>query len=183
VPILRKGADDVVPAAQALAKELASVCRVHLDARLEQSAPWKFNEWELRGVPIRIELGKRDLDANTVTVARRDTLTKEEVPRSQIREHVQALLVTIQASMLERARQERDSRTVFAGDKPSLIAALRAQKGFVLAPWCGDLACELNIKAETGAVSRVIAGPAQNGERCAFCDREATNRAYFARSY
>jgi prolyl-tRNA synthetase len=183
VPILRKGADDVMPAAQALAQELAPVSRVHLDARIEQSAPWKFNEWELRGVPIRIELGKRDLDANVVTVARRDTLTKEAVPRAHVRDHIQTLLGTIQTSMLERARHERDSCTVFAPDRASLLAALREQKGFVLAPWCGDLACELNIKAETGAVTRVIAGPPQDGERCAFCGTPAQNRAYFARSY
>jgi prolyl-tRNA synthetase len=183
VPIPRKGAEEVLPAARALADELRSHARVHLDDRPEQSAPWKFNEWELRGIPLRIELGKRDLDAQSVTVARRDTLTKESVPRAEIGARIKALLSNVQDSLLAKARVERDARTTAANDKVSLIAALKAQKGFVLAPWCEDAACELDIKAETGAVTRVIIGPAQDGEACAFCGRPARARAYFARSY
>jgi prolyl-tRNA synthetase len=183
VPILRKGADDVLPAARALAAELGPVARVHLDDRPEQSAPWKFNEWELRGVPLRIELGKRDMDASSVTLARRDTLTKESVPRDEIAKRIPALLAEIQTALLERARAQRDARTTSANDKATLVAALRAQTGFVLAPWCERSECELDIKAETGAVTRVITGPAQDGERCAFCGEPAVVRAYFARSY
>ena len=183
VPIPRKGADDVLPAARELAGELRSVARVHLDDRAEQSAPWKFNEWELRGVPLRIELGKRDLDAGVVTLARRDTLSKETVPRADAARRVAELLRTIQDALLARARADRDARTMSVNDKASLVAALRAQRGFVLAPWCEDAACELDIKAETGAVTRVIAGPAPAGTACAYCGRPALVQAYFARSY
>ncbi len=183
VPIPRKGADDVLPAAQELARELAGTCRVRLDDRLEQSAPWKFNEWELRGVPIRIELGKRDLDSQVVTVARRDTLTKETIPRSEIAARVPKLLSDIQQALYERARADRDARTTIANDRESLVAALQAQRGFVLAPWCEQASCELDIKAQTGAVSRVIAGPAEAGQRCAYCGQSAKVLAYFARSY
>ena len=183
VPIPRKGADDVLPAARELAAQLSTVARVHLDDRAEQSAPWKFNEWELRGVPLRIELGKRDMDAQSVTLARRDTLSKESVPRHEIAQRVPALLAEIQAALLARARAERDARTTTANDKETLVAALRAQTGFVLAPWCERSACELDIKAETGAVTRVILGPADDGARCAFCGQPAPVRAYFARSY
>ncbi len=183
VPIPRKGADDVLPAARELAAQLATVARVHLDDRVEQSAPWKFNEWELRGVPLRIELGKRDMEAQSVTVARRDTLSKESVPRSEIATRVPQLLAEIQATLLTRARAQRDARTTTANDRETLVAALRAQTGFVLAPWCERSACELDIKAETGAVTRVILGPADAGERCAFCGQPAPVRAYFARSY
>jgi prolyl-tRNA synthetase len=183
VPIPRKGADDVLPAARALAAELASVCRVRLDDRAEQSAPWKFNEWELRGVPLRIELGKRDLEASVVTVARRDTLSKETIPRDAIAARIPALLADVQASLLRRARADRDARTVTADDRASLIAALQAQRGFVLAPWCERPACELEIKAETGAVSRVIIDEVLSGQTCAYCGQPARARAYFARSY
>jgi prolyl-tRNA synthetase len=183
VPIPRKGADDVAPAAKQLATELDGICRVHLDDRAEQSAPWKFNEWELRGVPLRIELGKRDLESGSVTVARRDTLTKESVPREEIAQRVPALLAAMQESLLAKARAERDARTTEAFDKASLVAALKAQRGFVLAPWCERASCELDIKAETGAVTRVIIEPAPDGELCAFCRQPARVRAYFARSY
>jgi len=183
VPIPRKGADDVLPAARELAAELRSVARVHLDDRMEQSAPWKFNEWELRGVPLRIELGKRDLEAQVVTLARRDTLSKETVPRAEIGARVAALLQEIQTSLLAKARADRDARTTSVGDRESLVAALRAQHGFVLAPWCERPECELEIKAETGAVTRVIAGPAGAGRTCACCGQPAKAMAYFARSY
>jgi len=183
VPILRKGADDVLPAARALAAELAGVCRVKLDDRAEQSAPWKFNEWELRGVPLRIEIGKRDIDGGVVTVARRDTLAKESIPRDQIVARIPGLLADIQRSLLDRARADRDARTTTVSDRAGLIAALHEQRGFVLAPWCERPECELEIKAQTGAVSRVIGDAASGGERCANCGQPAKSFAYFARSY
>jgi prolyl-tRNA synthetase len=183
VPIPRKGADDVMPAARELAAELRTVARVHLDDRPEQSAPWKFNEWELRGVPLRIEIGKRDIDAQTVTVARRDTLTKEAIPRAEIGKRIPMLLATIQDALLAKARADREARTTSVSDRASLVAALKAQKGFVLAPWCEDAACELDIKAETGAVTRVIIALATEGASCAACGKPARAQAYFARSY
>ena len=183
VPIPRKGAEDVLPAARALASELRSTVRTHLDDRPEQSAPWKFNEWELRGVPVRIELGKRDVDAHVVTIARRDTLSKETVPRAQVQTRVAELLAEIQAGMLARARADRDTRTTVARDRETLIAALQAQQGFVVAPWCERQSCELEIKTQTGAVTRVITGAAEEGEPCAFCGEPAKVTAYFARSY
>lgn len=182
VPIPRKGADDVLPAARELATQLRSVARVHLDDRAEQSAPWKFNEWELRGVPLRIELGKRDLEAKVVTVARRDTLSKETVPRADIAARIPALLAAVQDSLYAKARADREARTTTARDKVTLVEALKAQKGFVLAPWCENPACELDIKAETGAVSRIII-EADPGEACTYCGKPARAKAYFARSY
>ena len=183
VPIPRKGADDVLPAARELAAALRSVARVHLDDRAEQSAPWKFNEWELRGVPLRIELGKRDLEAQAVTIARRDTLSKESVPREHVAARITTLLAEMQEALLTRARAQRDERTTSASDKDALVSALREQKGFVLAPWCERTLCEQEIKNLTGAVTRVIIGPALDGEACAYCGQPAKARAYFARSY
>ncbi len=188
VPIPRKGAEHVLPAARELSEQLRGVCRVHLDDRAEQSAPWKFNEWELRGVPLRIELGARDLESGTVTLVRRDlaaddSARKESVPRGSIVTHVPLLLATIQRNLLERARNLRDQRTTVASDRDSLIKALREQRGFVLAPWCERPVCELDIKEATGAVTRLIVGGAESGEQCAYCGQPALVRAYFARSY
>jgi prolyl-tRNA synthetase len=183
VPIFRKGAEDILPAARDLGSQLAQVCRVWLDDRVEQTAPWKFNEWELRGAPLRIEIGKRDLDAGVVTVARRDTLTKQTVPRADVAKAIPALLDEVQRSLLERARADVAARTVRVQDRVSLVHALEAQRGFVIAPWCERPECELEIKAETGAVSRVIVGPAEAGQTCANCRQPAKAVTYFARSY
>lgn len=188
VPIPRKGAEHVIPAARELAALLRPVARVHLDDRAEQSAPWKFNEWELRGVPLRIELGARDLEAGTVMVVRRDLAVadpnrKQSVPRDAIVTHAAAALAAIQRNLLERARRFRDERTTVVSDRAGLIAALQAQQGFVLAPWCERPECELDIKAATSAVTRVIVGPAGADDACAFCGKPAVVRAYFARSY
>ncbi len=183
VPILRKGGEEVLPAARRLRDELAAVCRVHLDDRAEQSAPWKFNEWELRGVPLRIELGMRDIEGGTVMLARRDTLTKSPVRREDLLTHVPGLLAELQIGMLEKARADRDERTTTASDKDAFVSQLKAQRGFVLADWCERPECELAIKAETSAVTRVITGDAGPGATCAFCGLPAKVRAYFARSY
>lgn len=188
VPIPRKGAEHVLPAARELHDQLRPVARVHLDDRAEQSAPWKFNEWELRGVPLRIELGARDLEAGSVTVVRRDLGPDDENRKSSIATDrvagaIPALLAEVQRNLLERARRYRDEHTTFAGDRETLVHALKAQRGFVLAPWCERPQCELDIKAATSAVTRVIVADAEAGERCAFCGERARVRAYFARSY
>jgi prolyl-tRNA synthetase len=182
VPIPKKGDETVLPAARALAAQLQTSARVWLDDRQAQSAPWKFNEWEMRGVPIRIELGPRDIAADQVTVARRDTLEKISVPRADIATRLPTLLNDVQASLLVRARAFHDARVVEVADRESLLAALSKQGGFVLAPWCERPECELEIKAATGAVSRVILDGEIDG-RCASCGKPAEARAYFARSY
>jgi len=182
VPIPKKGDEAVVPAARALAAELRPVARTLLDDRANASAPWKFNEWEMRGVPLRVEIGPRDVAAGQVTIARRDTLEKLTVPRADAAARAAELLREIQAALLAKARAFRDEHTVEVSDKEVLIAALRKQQGFVLAPWCEAPECELEIKAATSAVSRIVGvAPAQNG--CTFCDRPAKSKAYFARSY
>jgi len=182
VPIPKKGDEAVLPAARALALELQTVARTKLDDRPEQSAPWKFNEWELRGVPLRVEIGPRDVAAGQVTLARRDTLEKLTVPRAEAGARVAELLEEIQGNLRRRAREFREERTVEVSDKDALLAALSKQQGFVLAPWCGRPECELDIKAATAAVTRVFLDEPISGA-CAYCGQPARSKAYFARSY
>ncbi len=183
VPILKKGDDSVLPAARALYETLAPLARVKLDDRPEQSAAWKFNEWEMRGVPLRIEIGPRDVAAGTVTVARRDTLEKSTVPADSVVAALPGWLADIGTSLYARAKKYQDEHTVQAADRATFVEALKRQDGFVLAPWCEKAACEQAIKAETSAVTRVIAGPAPAGSVCAYSGDPATVTAYFARSY
>jgi prolyl-tRNA synthetase len=183
VPILKKGDDSVMPAAQRLLEALAPIARVKLDDRPEQSAAWKFNEWEMRGVPLRIEIGPRDVAAGTVTLVRRDTLEKTAVPAGSVAASLPGWLDDFRKGMYERARAYRDAHTVEATERGPFVDALKRQDGFVLAPWCERSECEQAIKGETGAVTRVIAGPAPPGAKCAYSGDPAKVKAYFARSY
>ena len=182
VPIVKTGDETVTPAARRLRDELSKTARVLLDDR-EQSPGWKYSEWEMRGVPLRIEIGPRDVAQNSVTVVRRDLQSKTAVPLGEIAARVPALLEEIRRSMYERASAWRAAHTIEAAGHDEFVEALKRQDGFVLAPWCERAECELDIKAETSAVTRVIAGPAQPGQTCAYCGKPARVTAYFARSY
>ena len=183
VPIVRKGDETSLPAARACYERLRGEFRALLDDRAEQTAPWKFNEWEMRGVPIRVEIGPRDVAEGKVTIARRDTLEKSAVAVDEAPAHIGRVLAEIQRALHARAVAERDRRTTTATTREEFVAALKRQDGFVLAAWCERTECELEIKAETSAVSRVIVGDASPGERCAYCGVPAKVKAYFARSY
>jgi len=183
VPIVRKDDETVKPAARAFYERIRGELRAHLDDRPEQTGPWKFAEWEMRGVPVRVEIGPRDVAEGKVTVARRDTFEKTAVAVADAPAHIGRLLGEIQQGLRERARADRDRRTTTATTREDFVAALKRQDGFVLAAWCDRSECELEIKAETAAVSRVILGEAAPGERCAFCGQPAMVKAYFARSY
>ena len=155
---------------------------MRVDDRDEQPG-WKYSEWELRGVPVRIEIGPRDVDAERVTVVRRDMPGKTVCRCRKSRGACPRYWKTSAAPMHERAREWRDAHTIEATDKEAFVEALKRQDGFVLAPWCERPECELDIKAETSAVTRVMAGSAPAGSVCAYCGRPARVKAYFARSY
>ena len=184
VPILPKAArDEVLAAAKELSAELGADHRVRLDDRVEQTPGWKFNEWELRGVPVRLELGPRDLAKGQVTLVRRDSGEKLAVPRHRAKEAVGELLAEVQAALFERARAHRDARTKEVASLDQLAALLGAGGGFGRAGWCGDAGCEAEVKAQTGATIRVLAeeDPAELG--CLLCTGAAKHVAYFARAY
>ncbi len=180
VPIAARKAG-VLEACEALRKELAEAgVRVALDDT-DNSPGWKFNEWEMKGVPLRIELGPRDIEAGKMLCARRDTLEKSEVALENAADSVKALLATIQKDMLEAARARRDSRIVYADDMQGILAGVEAGN-FVKAGWCGCRECEDKIKEETGATARVFA-EGESAEKCAVCGKKAGHVIVFARAY
>jgi prolyl-tRNA synthetase len=183
VPIFKKGDESVLPAAQALRAELETIARVKLDDRAEQTAPWKYNEWEMRGVPLRVEIGPRDVADGKVVVVRRDTGEKAPVARQEAGARIAALLGEIQAALLAKGRAYLKEHTAEVSERAAFIEALKRQDGLVLANWCERPDCELEIKAETSAVTRVILGAADEGSACVHCGRPARVKAYFARSY
>lgn len=180
VPIAAKKGG-VMEACYDLKAKLAKAgVRVELDER-DNSPGWKFNEWELRGVPVRIEVGPRDLESGKVVLFRRDTCEKDFYPIENLTETVQGLLKTIQKDMLEAARQRRDERIKEADDMDGILKAVESGN-FVKAGWCGDRACEDEIKAKTAATARVIAD--KNIKcNCAVCGKKAKHTVFFARAY
>ena len=180
VPIAaRKGG--VIEACEALKAELEGAgVRVTLDAT-DNSPGWKFNEWEMKGVPVRIELGPRDIEAGKMLCARRDTLEKQEMPLENAASSIKELLASVQKDMLEKARKHREERIVYADDMAGLLAGVENGK-FVKAGWCGCRTCEDKIKEETGATARVYA-EGETAETCVACGKEAKHRIVFARAY
>jgi len=179
--------ESVLPAALAAVESLkAAGVRAGIDAREEATPGWKFAEYEMRGVPLRIEVGPRDVKAGQAVLVRRDTKTKEAVPLTSLAARVPALLDEIQAELLAQARLFLESNIRDAADYASFKSLLENQRGFVRASWCGDEVCEEKIKAETMATIRVIpleAGQARTGEPCVACGGKGQALAYFARAY
>ncbi|MFN2447994.1 MAG: His/Gly/Thr/Pro-type tRNA ligase C-terminal domain-containing protein, partial [Vicinamibacterales bacterium] len=159
--------------------------RVRLDEDDSQTPGWKFAEYEMRGVPLRLEIGPKDIEKQSVFAARRDTRAKQSLPMAGLVESVRALLDEIQAELLERARTFRDERTASADTWEEFTRLMEGRPGFVIAPWCGSAACEAAIKAETQATIRNIPFGYEQppGKPCVRCDQLATVRAWFAKAY
>jgi prolyl-tRNA synthetase len=158
--------------------------RVFLDDRDTQTPGWKFAEWELRGVPLRMELGPKDLEKSAVMVARRDTRTKDAMPMDGLADAVVKTLDEIQAALLARARTFREEHTTRVTSYDEFKTAMEGRPGFVIAGWCGSEECEAQIKAETQATIRNMPlGAAAPTGRCVRCDATATAEAWFAKAY
>jgi len=156
--------------------------RVKLDDR-DASPGWKFNEWEMKGVPVRLEVGPKDIEKNQVVLARRDNFEKLFVPMENLEQTVAALLEQIQTNMLEKARAHKQAHTVSAQDWQAFTEAIE-NECFVYALWCGERACEDAIKEETGATARNTSIEEQTVEGvCVHCGKKARYNFYFAKAY
>ncbi len=156
--------------------------RLQVDDRDDVSPGFKFNDWEMRGVPLRIEIGPRDLAASQVTLARRDTGQKTPVPVAELAGRVPELLKEVQTSLLRRATEFRDAHTYSVTDWGELVEAVG--QGFARAWWCGSEACEAKIKEETKATTRCIPFDQEDAAgKCVVCGAQAPQQAIFARAY
>ena len=187
VPIQRGNwRETVLPKAQEVRAALvARGIRVKLDDRDTQTPGWKFNEWELRGVPLRLEIGPKDIEKAQVVLARRDTREKSFVPMEGLADHVERMLATIQQALFDRALAFRTEHTTQTDSYDEFKAVMEGRPGFVVSPWCGSAACEADIKNETQATIRNIpfgTAPA-DGKACLKCGAPATAHAWFAKSY
>ena len=162
--------------------------RVHLDDRDGVKPGAKYYEWELRGIPLRLELGPRDLAKNQCVLVRRDTREKRPASLDTIGEDVSELLIKVQADMLAAARERREAHSIREHISYDDFKKLMEGEGaFVYAGWCGDAACEASIKEETKATIRVLPDEefrsAHAPAKCLKCERAATAEALWARAY
>ena len=186
VPIPRGNwQETVLPKAREIQQQLvAGGVRVNLDDRDAYTPGWKFAEWELRGVPLRLEIGPKDLEKSQVLVARRDTREKLGVPMDGLVGRIGALLDEIQQNLLARAMAFRDEHTQRADTYDAFKQAMEGRPGFVIAPWCGSAACEAQIKTDTQATIRNMPlDRSTPAGRCVRCDNPAQAEAWFAKAY
>jgi prolyl-tRNA synthetase len=198
VPILRNDSKVAVIAhAEGLLATLkAAGVRARLGSDDSQSPGWKFAEWEMRGVPVRVEVGPKDMAAGHVMFARRDTGEKFTVPAGEIGTKAVEVLEAIQKNLFERAKKFRDDNTHVITNYDDMKAffglagedaagTANAKGGFADALWCGDAVCETRLKAETKATIRCLPHDRQEGIHgsCALCGAPARHRAVFARAY
>jgi prolyl-tRNA synthetase len=158
--------------------------RVHVDDRDQHRPGYKFAEWELKGVPVRVELGPRDIAAQQATVFRRDTAAKEPVPLAELGQTARELLADVERGIFEDARRFRDDHTYTPATWDEMRELLSAARGFVVSGWCGDEACEARVKDETKATLRCLPLKRQRVDGdCLVCGRPARDRAYWAQAY
>jgi prolyl-tRNA synthetase len=188
VPIPTRSDEDASRVSEAVSRLIAELTSagIRVEADWSDKRPgWKFNEWELKGVPLRVEVGPRDLLANQVTLVRRDSRAKEQVNVEGAAARIRELLDQIQADLFARAAAFRDENTHVVEDYATFKQIMQDQRGFIRAFWCGSTDCETRIKEETRATIRVIPEDAEaNGSGvCVYCGQPATRQVLFAQSY
>ena len=155
--------------------------RAETDVR-DMSPGWKFNEWEMKGVPLRIEIGPRDIENNQAVIMRRDTLEKINLSLDCIAENINELLDKVQLEMLEKSRRNRDAKVVETDTLDGILQGVEG-KNFVKAGWCGCRECEDKVKEYAQATARVMVDEEGVPERCAICGKPAKHKVIFARAY
>jgi prolyl-tRNA synthetase len=162
----------------------AAGIRVRLDDDETQTPGWKFAEYEMRGVPLRLEIGPKDIEKNAVFAARRDTRQKQSLPMDGLADQIKAVLADIQSSLLAKARAFREANTQRTDSYDEFKQFLEGRPGFVIAPWCESAQCEAEIKAETQATIRNMPfGQDPPTAPCIKCGRPAAVYAWFAKAY
>lgn len=185
VPIFRgeQGKDRVMPKVKEIHEKLTQMSfRVEIDDREGLSPGYKFNDWEMKGVPVRVELGPKDIENQSMVVAKRHNGEKFNLGFDEI-EKISEIINQIQVQMLEKARQEFERNTKEISDYAEFKSEIE-KGGFIRFPWCGKLECEEKIKEETGADIRVIPfGSEDASQKCMYCKEQSISVPIFARGY
>ena len=176
--------DGVLDKAKELFDALNEKYRMELDSREQYSPGYKFNDWEMRGVPIRIELGPKDIENNKCVVVRRDTQEKIDVSLDEINEKLNEILEQIQENMFNMCKENNIARTTIAKDMEEFKKNLAENQGYVKAMWCGSAECEDKIHEITGAKSRCIPFKQEIiSDTCVCCGKKTNKLVYWGRQY
>ena len=179
--------ENVLPQAREIEAQLKREgLRVKMDDREEFTPGWKFSDWEMRGVPLRIEIGPRDIEENQAVAVRRDTREKESIGLEALAQRVPEILKNIQTSMLEAGLKFQLENTHEVTSYEDFKSTLESKRGFIKAYWCGHQSCEEKIKEETMATVRVVPleqDKKKTREKCFCCGKDSEVWVYFARAY
>ncbi|QWU14141.1 prolyl-tRNA synthetase [Paenibacillus sophorae] len=180
-----KTREAVIARTDELFKELKTAgIRVRVDDRSDVTPGWKFNEYEMRGVPVRLELGPRDMENGVCVLVSRISGEKKIVQQDRLVEEVETMLQQVHNEMFERALKFREDHFYSVETLDEMKAAMEEKRGFALAGWCGDDACEAQVKEETGATSRNIPfEPGETKKTCICCGKPAEHTVVFAKAY
>ena len=175
--------EGVLDRAYALKDQLAAKFRAKIDAS-EKTPGFKFAEQEMRGIPVRIELGPKDIEAGQAVIVRRDTREKIVASLDTISEKVAEVLDTMQKEMLERARTHRDAHTYTVTNYDEFAETVTTKPGFIKAMWCGDVACEKKVKEDFGATARCMPFAQETlSDHCFCCGKPAKKMVYWGKAY
>ncbi len=176
--------EGVIEKAQELNEKLEKKFRMKIDLRDNYSTGFKFNDWEMRGVPVRIEIGPKDIENGEAVLVRRDTSEKEVVKLDKIEERLAELLEEIQKNMYNEAAKIRENRTTVAHTLDEILKNLEENQGYVKTMWCGNVECENKIKEVTGAHSRCIPFEQEHlADTCPVCGKKAEKMVVWGRQY
>jgi len=176
--------EGVIEKATEIFENLNKKYRMKLDTRDNYTPGFKFNDWEMRGVPIRVEIGPKDIENNVAVLVRRDTLEKETVDFDKLDKRIGSLLEEIQANMFNECLENRKNRTTVAHNLDEIAKNLKENQGYVKTMWCEEVACEDKIKEVTGAHSRCIPFEQEKlGDKCAVCGKKANKQVTWGLQY
>ena len=185
VPIYysKEDANEIITKAKEIEKNLEKQkIRVHVDKREELTPGFKFHDWEMKGIPLRIEIGPKDIAKNKVVLVRRDLLEKIDIPLEKIDSEIISTLDKIQENLYQKAKKVLDEKTIQVSDYDQFKT--RLDDGFLKSPWCGNQKCEEKIKEETGAEIRVIPFNSENtSSKCIICKSQSKLDVIFGRGY
>lgn len=175
--------EGVLDKASELKDRISKVARVKLDAS-DKMPGWKFNEYEMKGVPLRLEVGPKDIENNQVVLVRRDTREKIMVSMDDLENKITELLDLMQVELLEKARKSAEEKTYTAATLDEFMEIANTKPGFIKAMWCGDRTCEDKLKEEAGVTSRCMPFTQETiSDKCICCGKEAKKLVYWGKAY
>ncbi len=176
--------EKVLNLADNIKKDLCQDCSVILDDRDQYKPGYKYSEWELQGIPLRIEIGPRDVENNQVVIVRRDTREKIFVPVIELRNKINNLLVVMQKEMLDKAKAMREEYTFMINDYNEFKIVIDEPGGFLYSHWCGSVECERKVKDDTKATIRLIPFEKKKEKgTCLVCGEKSEGRVVFGKAY